>query len=85
MKNQALFSAKDKSKKLKYHLLQFLFGALRVKIFSEEASLLTVQYIDLLYMLLRISLLRFMLICFIYGRSAVIYTATSKCFHRSLC
>ena len=34
MKNQALFSQKDKSKKLKYHLLQFLFGALRVKIFS---------------------------------------------------
>ena len=31
MKNQALFSSKDKSKKLKCHLLQFLFGALRVK------------------------------------------------------
>ena len=31
MKNQALFSSKDKSKKLKSHLLQFLFGALRVK------------------------------------------------------
>ena len=30
MKNQALFSSKDKSKKLKC-LLQFLFGALRVK------------------------------------------------------
>ena len=30
MKNQALFSSKDKSKKLKCHLLQFLFGALRV-------------------------------------------------------
>ena len=29
MKNQALFSLKDKSKK-KCHLLQFLFGALRV-------------------------------------------------------
>ena len=28
MKNQALFSSKDKSKKLKCHLLQFLFGAL---------------------------------------------------------
>ena len=26
MKNQALFSSKDKSKKLKCHLLQFLFG-----------------------------------------------------------
>ena len=30
MKNQALFSSKDKSKKLKCGLLQFLFGALRV-------------------------------------------------------
>ena len=32
MKNQALFSSKDKNKKLKYRLLQFLSGALRVKI-----------------------------------------------------
>ena len=31
MKNQAIFSSKDKSKKLKYCLLQFSFGALRVK------------------------------------------------------
>ena len=31
MKNQALFSSKDKSKKLKCRLLQFVFGALRVK------------------------------------------------------
>ena len=31
IKNQALFSSKDKSKKLKCRLLQFLFGALRVK------------------------------------------------------
>ena len=38
MKNQALFSSKDKSKKLKCRLLQFLFGALRVK---DTASLLT--------------------------------------------
>ena len=30
MKNQALFSSKDKGKKLKCRLLQFLFGALRV-------------------------------------------------------
>ena len=30
MKNQALFSSKDKTKKLKCRLLQFLFGALRV-------------------------------------------------------
>ena len=31
MKNQALFSSKDKSEKLKCRLLQFLFGALGVK------------------------------------------------------
>ena len=31
MKNQTLFSSKDESKKLKCRLLQFLFGALRVK------------------------------------------------------
>ena len=30
MKHQALFSSKDKSKKLKCHLLQFLLSALRV-------------------------------------------------------
>ena len=30
MKNQALFSSKDKSKKSKHRLLQFLYGALRV-------------------------------------------------------
>ena len=30
MKTQALFSSKDKDKKLKCHLLQFLFGALKV-------------------------------------------------------
>ena len=32
MKNQALFSSKDKRKKLKCRLLQFSFGALRVKV-----------------------------------------------------
>ena len=31
MKNQALVSSKDKNKKLKCHLLQFLFCVLRVK------------------------------------------------------
>ena len=30
MKNQAFFASKDKSKKFKCRLLQFLFGALRV-------------------------------------------------------
>ena len=32
MKNQALFSSKDKSKKIKCHLLQFLFGAFMIKL-----------------------------------------------------
>ena len=32
IKNQALFSSKGKSKKLKCRLLQFLFGALRVNV-----------------------------------------------------
>ena len=32
MKNQALFSSKVKSKKLKCLLLQFLFGTLRVNV-----------------------------------------------------
>ena len=31
MKDQALFSSKDKSEKLECHLLQFLIGTLRVK------------------------------------------------------
>ena len=35
MKHQALFSLKDKSKILKFRMLQFLFGALRVKVASE--------------------------------------------------
>ena len=38
IKNQALFSSKDKSKKLKCCLLQFLFGALRVKQVSVRAT-----------------------------------------------
>ena len=32
MKSQALYSLKDKSKKLECHLLQFLYGTLKVKI-----------------------------------------------------
>ena len=38
LKHQALFSLNDKSKKLECHLLQFLFGTLRVKI--QERQLL---------------------------------------------
>ena len=36
MKNPAIFSSKDKSKKLKCRLLQFLFGALRVKAYHNN-------------------------------------------------
>ena len=36
MKNQALFSSKNKSKKIKCRLLQFLFGALRVTRFQHS-------------------------------------------------
>ena len=39
MKHQALFSLKDKCKKIKGRLLQFLFGALRVNV-NENLSLL---------------------------------------------
>ena len=38
MKNQVLFSLKDKTKKLKCRLLQFLFGTLWVK-FQEHCIL----------------------------------------------
>ena len=38
MKNQALFSSKDKSKKLKCRLLQFLFGALRVNFMLTKVN-----------------------------------------------
>ena len=37
MKNQALFSSKDKSKNLKCRLLQFSIGALRVNIAHKQA------------------------------------------------
>ena len=39
MKNQALFSSKDKSKKFKCRLLQFLFGALRVNMYITSVFL----------------------------------------------
>ena len=38
MKHQALFSTKDKIKKLKCRLLQFSFGALRVKTMTVQAE-----------------------------------------------
>ena len=41
LKHQALFSSKDKSKKLKCRLLQFLFGALRVNIPVNNVSVMS--------------------------------------------
>ena len=62
MKNQALFFSKDKSKKLKCRLLQFLFGALRVKLWCEGPDvtkaiifhflLLTWKFIDYGYIII---------------------------------
>ena len=43
MKNQALFSSKDKNKKLKCRLLQYLFGTLRVNIIGTK-MMMTLQY-----------------------------------------
>ena len=43
MKNRALFSSKDKSKKLKCRLLQFLFGALRVKVWYISEVIFSVH------------------------------------------
>ena len=48
MKNQALFSSKDKSKKLKCRLLQFLFGALRVKGMRREYPQMLIYIVELL-------------------------------------
>ena len=41
MKNQALFSSKDISKKLKCHLPLILFGALRVNTLSTKKQTIT--------------------------------------------
>ena len=40
MKNQALFSLKDKCKKVKCHLLQILYGALRVNTYFAVSDLI---------------------------------------------
>ena len=58
MKTQALFSLKDKSKKLKFRLLHFLFGALRVNFtllpFLSEVGKVVLKFLhklDLLYIM----------------------------------
>ena len=45
MKNQTLFSLKDKNKKLICRLLKFLFGALRVKVPKMKKLNLHTAYI----------------------------------------
>ena len=52
MKNQALFSSKDKTKKVKCRLLQFLFGALRVKIYILRSRCAHICFKGLLLTLL---------------------------------
>ena len=43
IKNQALFSSKDNSKKLQCRMLQFLFGALRVNPVTNRQLLANVS------------------------------------------
>ena len=45
MKNQALFSLKDRSKKLKCRLLQFLFGALRINLLHPQTVLMVSKFV----------------------------------------
>ena len=47
MQNQALFSSKDKSKKLNCLLLQFLFCALRVNFFEKDTKRLGTRKCEL--------------------------------------
>ena len=46
MKNQALFSRKDKSKKLNCRPLKFLFGAFRVKQFYNRLKSMQSTYMQ---------------------------------------
>ena len=46
MKHQTLFSSKDKSKKIKCCLLQFLFGALRVNVTPSSKILFAMHSFD---------------------------------------
>ena len=49
MENQALLSSKDKSRKLKCRLLQFLFGALRVHSFLAPINFMYLHYNKAIY------------------------------------
>ena len=50
MKNQALFSLKDRSKRLKCHLLQVLLGALRVSVVYIDMSRIFIFYLVLIHL-----------------------------------
>ena len=63
MKNQALFSSKDKSKNLKCHLLQFLFGALRVNLYIVIGTAECKNHNPITSSILVISSLTFLLVC----------------------
>ena len=55
MKNQALFFSKDKSKRLKCYLLQFLFGALRVKTTRMSIHLMSCSFSRIFFVIFRFS------------------------------
>ena len=50
MKNQALFSSKDKSKKLKCRLLQVLFSALRVNVSFIQLFSILLQFCTVFFL-----------------------------------
>ena len=49
MKNQALFSLKDTSKKIKCCVLQLLFGSLKVKLSQSASLMLKFKFLAPLY------------------------------------
>ena len=49
MKTEALFSSKDKSEKFKCHLLQFLFGTLRVNSEIEQSVARRIDFVCILH------------------------------------
>ena len=50
MKHKALFSSKDKSKKLKCGLLQFLFGTLRVNMSQQRSLFVLTNFVHHYYL-----------------------------------
>ena len=54
MKNQALFSSKDKSKKFKCRLLQFLFNAYGLKTEAVDKFADATHYVNFTTLILRV-------------------------------